>query len=80
MDPAVLDVIEPVIETNGGQILINFTPKGDNRAKGVFATWQEDPDWFTQVITAHDTEVFTEEQLERIKRRNTMRFRESGAL
>lgn len=78
MDPMVLDVIEPVIEANGGQIIVNFTPKGDNHAKGSWQSWQADKDWFTSIVTARDTDVFTVEQLERIRRRIILRFREQG--
>ena len=78
MEPGVLDVIEPVVEANGGKIIVNFTPKGDNHAKGAWHAWQNDTDWFTQMITAKDTDVFTPHQLERIQRRITQRFREQG--
>lgn len=74
MDPQVLDIIEPVVEANGGQIIINGTPKGDNHAKASFEAWKKDKDWFTQIITADDTDVFTQDQLETIKRRIVERF------
>jgi phage terminase large subunit len=78
MDPSVLDIIEPVVEANGGQILVNYTPKGDNHAKGAWDSWQDDPAWFTQIVTAHDTNVFTLDQLEHIKERIIGRFRQQG--
>ncbi len=78
MDPQVLDIIEPVVEANGGQIIINGTPKGDNHAKASFESWQKDSDWFTQVITANDTDVFKPEQLAKIKQRIIDRFRARG--
>lgn len=78
MDPEVFDVIQPVVEANGGQILVNFTPKGDNHARGSFNTWVDDSAWFTQVITANDTDVFTTEQLMRIKLGIIERFRQQG--
>lgn len=78
MDPSVLDVIEPVVEANGGQILINYTPKGDNHAKGSWEAWRNDPSWFTHLIKATDTNVFTPEQLERIKRSIIERFIQQG--
>lgn len=77
-DPAVFDIIEPVVEANGGQILVNFTPKGDNHAKGSWESWCKDPAWFTQLIKATDTNVFTQEQLERIKRSIIDRFIQQG--
>lgn len=78
MDPQVLDIIEPVVEANGGQIIINGTPKGDNHAKGSVESWQKDPDWFTQIITAEQTDVFSIEQLAKIRQRIIDRFRARG--
>ena len=78
MDPAVLDTIEPIVEANGGKIIINFTPKGDNHAKGSMESWKKDPEWFTQVIKATDTNVFSTEQLERIRARLIDRFIQQG--
>jgi hypothetical protein len=74
MDPQVLDIIEPVVEANGGQIILNGTPKGDNHAKLSMEMWKKDKAWFTQIITAEDTDVFTEDQLENIRRRLIERF------
>jgi len=74
MDPQVLDIIEPVVEANGGKIIINGTPKGDNHAKSSMDSWKKDKDWFTQIITANDTDVFTQDQLENIRRRIIERF------
>jgi phage terminase large subunit len=78
MDPSVIDIIEPVVEANGGQILVNYTPKGDNHAKGSWESWQKDAEWFTQIIKATDTTVFTGDQLERIKARIIDRFIQQG--
>lgn len=78
MHPGVLDVIEPVVEANGGQIVVNFTPKGNNHAKGSWDAWLADPAWWCQVIRADQTNVFTPDQLERIKQRIIHRFRLQG--
>lgn len=78
IDPVVLDIIEPVVEANGGRIVVNFTPKGDNHARGAWESWQNDPQWFTSLITAKNTTVFTAEQLERIKHRIIQRFVDQG--
>lgn len=78
MDPRVLDVIEPVVEANGGQIIANFTPKGANHAKGSWDAWKNDSAWWTSLITADDTDVFNEGQLQRLKRRLIERFRLQG--
>lgn len=68
MDPIVIDIIEPVVEANGGRIVVNMTPAGDNHAKGTYEAWQEDPRWWTQTLKADKTTVFKPDQLERIKK------------
>lgn len=78
MSPEVFDIIEPVVEANHGQIIVNFTPKGDNHAAGAWKAWQEDKMWFTQLITAKDTQVFTPEQLDRILASTIRRFTDQG--
>lgn len=78
MDPQVLDIIEPVVEANDGQIIVNGTPKGDNHAKASMEAWAKDPDWFTQIITAEQTDVFTIDQLFKIKNRIIERFKARG--
>lgn len=78
MSPEVLDIIEPVVEANGGQIIANFTPRGKNHAKSTFDTWSLDSRAFTQIITAKDTDVFTDKQLERIRVNIVRRWTEQG--
>lgn len=78
MDPRVIDIIEPIVEANGGHLLVNLTPAGNNHAKGSFESWQNDPRWFTQVLTANDTPVFALEQLVRIKQSIIERYQARG--
>jgi phage terminase large subunit len=74
MDPRVIDVIEPILEANGGTLIANFTANGDSATKGLLEAWQNDPDAFVSILTADDTPVFTEQQMERIRRRTIERF------
>src|SRR5690606_14178292 len=68
MDPAVIDIIEPIVEANGGIILINMTANGESAAKGMLEAWKKDPDVYVSILTVDDTPVFAKEQMKRIRR------------
>lgn len=78
MDPKVIDIIEPILEANGGTLLINMTANGDSAAKALWDAWQADPEVWTSQLTVDDTPVFTAEQMERIRRRTIERFLARG--
>lgn len=78
MDPSVIDIIEPILEANGGILLINMTSNGDSAAKGMLEAWKNDPRVYVSVLTVEDTPVFTEEQMIRIRRRTVERFLARG--
>lgn len=65
-DPYTWTVIRPIVLANGGWVLFNYTPKGDNHAKTTLLTAQENEDkgWWWQVLPADKTGVFTPEALE----------------
>lgn len=74
MDPMIIDIIMPIIEANGGILLINMTANGDSAAKGMMEAWQADPEVYTSTLTVDDTPVFTEDQMVRIRRQTVERF------
>jgi phage terminase large subunit len=74
MDPIIIDIIMPIIEANGGTLLINMTANGDSAAKGMMEAWEKDPDVWTSTLTVDDTPVFTKEQMVRIRRQTVERF------
>jgi phage terminase large subunit len=78
MDPIVIDIIMPIIEANGGILLINMTANGDSAAKVLLEGWIDDPDVYVSILTANDTPVFTPEQLIRIRRDTIKRFEARG--
>jgi len=78
MDPTVIDIIEPILEANGGSLIVNMTSNGDSAAKGMMDAWQNDADWYTSILTVDDTDVFTDEQMVRIRRRTIERFLARG--
>lgn len=74
MDPQVIDIIMPIIEANGGILLINMTSNGDSAAKGMLEAWLKDPDVYVSILSVEDTPVFTEPQMVRIRRQAIERF------
>lgn len=78
MDPIVIDIIEPILEANGGILIVNLTSNGDGSAKRMVKDWQDDPNVYVSILTVEDTPVFTEEQMERILSRTIKRFLARG--
>lgn len=78
MDPMVIDIIMPIIEANGGRLLINMTANGDSAAKSLLEAWIADPDVYVSVLTVDDTDVFTADQMVRIRRQSVERFLARG--
>jgi phage terminase large subunit len=77
-DPLVIDIIMPIIEANGGVLLVNLTANGDGAAKGLVDAWKNDPDVYVSILTVDDTPVFTAEQMVRIRRQTIERFLARG--
>lgn len=78
MDPSVIDIIMPIIEANGGILLINMTANGDSAAKAMWDAWLADPDVWTSLLSVDDTPVFTHDQMLRIRRQTIERFLARG--
>lgn len=78
MDPRVIDIIMPIIEANGGILLVNMTANGDSAAKGMLEAWKNDPDVYVSILTVDDTPVFKPEQMKRIRRQTVERYLARG--
>lgn len=63
-NPAAWSYLRPILKKNGGWALFNFTPRGRNHAVTMWEGAKNDPNWFVQKLTAKETGVFTEQQLE----------------
>lgn len=79
IDSAAYDVVVPVVEVNGGQIIIQSTPKIDGISGGTFkmmfddalkemATKGENSREYASMITAH--EYLSDESLERLRQKS----------
>jgi len=77
-DPYAWDVVEPILNENGGIAVFNFTPKGDNHARGMFEYAKNNPKWHVELLTAEDTGIWTMEQLDGILNEITKRFSADG--
>ena len=67
-DPEAWAYIQPIFRENDGWALFITTPRGKNHAYNHFTSARGNEDWFCELLTAHDTKVFTQEQLD-IERR-----------
>lgn len=74
MDPMVIDIIMPIIEANGGVLLINMTANGDSAAKGMLEVWKNNPRCYVSILSVKDTTVFTDEQMVDIRQDTVERF------
>jgi phage terminase large subunit len=63
--PYAWSYLRPILAENGGWALFITTPRGRNHAATMYEEAKADPTWFCNLQTAHDTDVFTPEQLDR---------------
>lgn len=62
-NPAAFAYLRPILRENGGWFMGITTPRGRNHAHRMLEAHKDDPDWFTEVLPATKTGVFTPEQL-----------------
>lgn len=67
-DPEAWAFISPILRENGGFALFVTTPRGRNHAATMFDSFKDDPDWFVERLTAHETDVFSVSELEAEKK------------
>lgn len=63
-NPAAWAYHQPMIRETKGFAAFITTPRGDNHAKTMYDRAKDNPKWFAQVLTASDTGVLSEEDLE----------------
>ena len=63
-DPRAWAMLRPILRENGGWAMFNSTVRGANHFKTFMESHAEDDDWFTEILPANKTDVFTPEQLE----------------
>lgn len=67
-NPSAWAYLMPILEENGGWVVFNSTPEGDNHFRDYCTLAEETEGWFYQALTAGQTGVFSEQQLESIER------------
>jgi hypothetical protein len=77
-DPRIIDIIEPIVEANGGIVIVNGTANGDSWLKYMLESWKNDPNVYVSILTVNDTNVFTPEQMVKIRQRTIERFLARG--
>jgi hypothetical protein len=66
-DPAAWAYLMPILEENGGWVIFNSTPYGDNHYTKMCESVQAWAGWFYEQLTADQTSVYTAEQLQRFR-------------
>ena len=67
-NPEVWNFIRPILAVNGGWVIFNFTPRGQNHAYKLLEIAKDNPEWFTEVLTVNETKVLSPEDIERERR------------
>jgi phage terminase large subunit len=63
-NPQAWSLIRPILAENGGWAIFITTPRGLNHAKRMYDMGLELPDWFAERLTATETGVFSQQQLD----------------
>lgn len=61
--PEAWNYFRPILAENNGWAMFIYTPRGPNHGLRTYQTAITTPEWFGQLLTVDDTNVFTEEQL-----------------
>ena len=63
-NPASWQKLSPILMNNGGWAIFLSTPYGRNHFHGLYEFAKNDPDWFSEVLTVNDTNLFTKAQVD----------------
>ncbi len=61
-------IFQPILRENGGTATFVFTPKGKNHSWKLLQLAKDNPEWSYSILGVKDTNVFTEQELEEIKK------------
>lgn len=64
-DPAIWDFVRPILRANGGWAIFLYTPRGRNHGYRLFEMAKGQDDWFAELLTVDDTDVFTDGDIEK---------------
>ncbi|NIA67786.1 hypothetical protein HBA54_04210 [Pelagibius litoralis] len=77
-DPNAWTYLQPILEENGGWAVFITTPRGRNHAATFYEACKSEESWFVERSTAKDTDVFSQEQLDRVKREYIANYGDDG--
>ena len=66
-DPTSWQLINPILAENGGWVIFNGTPRGQNHFYHMLNKAKADPSWFSSHLTAIDTKAITPEDLKKAR-------------
>lgn len=69
--------LRPILAENKGWVIFITTPRGDNHAKTTYEFGITEPDWYSELLTAENTGVFTTEELDGEKRELVAQYGQS---
>ena len=61
------EIFQPVLRENKGTATFVYTPKGKNHSWKLLQLARQQPNWYVDLQTVHDTKMFTEDELREIK-------------
>ena len=67
-DPKAWDYIRPILRENGGWAIFDYTPRGKNHGYQLYQMAKDNPEWYAQILTVHDTQALSPEDIERERR------------
>lgn len=65
--PAAWEYLRPILDVNKGYALFISTPRGKNHFYDLMCMARNNKDWFSQVLSIHDTGVLTEADIDQIR-------------
>ncbi len=63
-NPSAWGYLSPILRENGGWALFISTPRGHNHFEALLKSGAREESWFSETSTAHDTDVFTPDELQ----------------
>ncbi|MDB6117407.1 MAG: hypothetical protein JWO08_1188 [Verrucomicrobiaceae bacterium] len=63
-NPLAWDLTRPILAENGGWAWFNGTPRGENHLFELLQCNQDNPSWFTQVLSVNDTNAITQADID----------------
>lgn len=67
LEPTTIQVLNPILEMNGGWLIATGTPRGANHFKKTYDAAMNDPEWYTHTVNALDTGLFPKERLDKLR-------------